>query len=181
MIPVHHLVAILVVGVVAVIKTDKHVFFWGSEFSNFYQLGFTWRGIYFNCAEQAMMWSKADTFGDEETKKEILIYSEPKMHKKLGRQVKNFDDTIWASVRFELALEFLYCKYNQNPSLKKLLIDTYPRKMVEASPYDKVWGIGLSEYDQLMHDESNWKGENLLGKALDLVREKIINEEGITL
>jgi ribA/ribD-fused uncharacterized protein len=157
--------------------TDKHVFFWGGEFSNWHLSDFEWRGINFNCAEQAMMWCKADVFGDTESKKLILAEKNPRNQKKLGRQVVNFDDTIWSLCRYDLAISFLYAKYSQKENLRKLLIETHPKILVEASPYDTIWGIGMGieDYSQAdLDDESKWRGMNLLGRALTQVRQSLI-------
>ena len=85
---------------------------------------------------------------------------------------KNYKDKIWASRRYQAMVDALTAKF-QDPELKRILLNTGDRILVEASPYDRIWGIGLSEQSPFIYDEKNWKGQNLLGKALMEVREKL--------
>jgi len=142
----------------------KYKFFWNGPFSNWYPSDFTYNGIIFNCAEQAMMYEKAITFNDLETAKRILICLHPKEQKELGRRVKNFDPEIWNQNKFEKVKEILRCKFEQNPYLLDLLIRNKGLEFVEASPFDRIWGIGYDEQSALNNIDS-W-GENLLGKIL---------------
>lgn len=162
-------------------ETDEYVFFWSGPFSNwepstFYMmLGRS--PVQFNCAEQAMMFMKAQFFNDTETGKKILEAKSPKRQKELGRLVKNYDESDWVSVREYISQEFLLRKFFQNPKLLRLLRDTGNKHLVEASPYDAVWGIkmGIDKYPAIL-DRSNWKGLNLLGESLMQVRQILRHE-----
>jgi ribA/ribD-fused uncharacterized protein len=130
---------------------------------------------FFN-SEQAFMWEKAKFFDDYEIAEQLLSESNPKYAKALGRKVKNFDDTMWAVASFPAMIVVNFAKWNSSPHLKELLISTHPKKLVEASPFDKIWGVGLAQDNDLILDEKNWKGMNLLGKVLMNVRREIMEE-----
>lgn len=150
--------------------TDKHVFFYGGIYSNWFPCEFIWKDIKFNCSEQAMMWAKAMVFGDGESAKKIMQTKHPSEQKALGRKVKNFDPNAWEQVCVDLVTEICYCKFSQNKHLAlQMLKDGFGRKFVEASPYDKAWGIGLAVHDDRVLNESNWDGSNYLGICLDTV------------
>jgi len=116
------------------------------------------------------MWYKANIFGDTQTQTLIENQTNPKEVKKLGRLVKGFDETKWCELRTGSMFIVCYNKFDQNKAMKKELLETGSRHLVEASPYDKVWGVGLEENDPLILDEKNWRGLNLLGKVLMDVR-----------
>lgn len=153
-----------------VVETNTHIYFWGSIFSNFYYTMFQYKGIKVNTSEQAFMLAKAVTFNDKSTAKLIADSRTPQEAKKLGRLVKNYNDNIWDSKRYQIMVEVLKEKFN-NPELKKALLSTKDKILVEGSPYDKIWGVGLHYKDEKIKDEKNWKGQNLLGKALMEVRD----------
>ena len=159
-------------------QTDDYVFFWSGPFSNWHAAEFYMpvdgAGIKMNCSEQAMMYIKAILFKDYESAKEIRKTKDPSRQKALGRAVKNFDAAVWDSQREKISDQFLLRKFYQNEDLKKVLLDTGNRIIVEASPYDKVWGIGMgvNNYPDIL-DQSKWKGQNLLGKSLMRVRDII--------
>ncbi len=160
--------------------TDGYTFFWAGPFSNWHPANFVmgFRDHYkFNCAEQAMMFSKAFMFGDNEVADKILKTKKPGEQKALGRAVRNYNEEQWAEKREWVVDEILYQKFTQNEDLKNILLETGDRIIVEASPYDKVWGIamGVDKYPEIL-DQNNWKGQNLLGKCLMRVREKIRKE-----
>lgn len=157
--------------------TDKHVFFWGSEFSNFYPCKFTVNEIEFNCSEQYFMWRKAKYFNDDESAEKILKASRPEEQKKLGRNVKNFDNVKWEKEREDAMYQGVYNKFSQNPELKKLLLKYPNHKFVEASPYDRIWGIGMREDAFGVTNEDNWLGLNLLGKIISQVRDELKNKQ----
>jgi len=142
----------------------KYKFFWHGIFSNWHESPFHISGRKFNCGEQYMMYAKASVFLDYDTTKKILKTKNPKEQKKLGRQVKNYDERVWASRRYELVKRGLRQKFLQNPELKEELLKFHGYEMVEASPYDRIWGIGYKESDAL--DNIDKWGENLLGKML---------------
>jgi ribA/ribD-fused uncharacterized protein len=153
--------------------TNKYVFFWGSEFSNWYPVIFNYKNLRFANSEQAFMYEKALFFGDNESAEMILKSKSPSTAKSLGRRIKNYNDAKWAEVRYEFMVDVVLAKFEQNPSLKEALLSTGNRTIVEASPEDRIWGIGMHWTDEGVLDEKNWKGLNLLGKALMDVREKL--------
>lgn len=158
--------------------TDKYVFFWRGVFSQWHRSFFVVDNIRYNAAEQYMMASKARLFNDQETLLKIMSTSDVREQKHLGRVVKNFNADIWADKCLDIVIKGNYAKFSQNPDMKNDLLDTGDRIMVEASPYDKIWGIGIGEDHPDILDESKWQGTNLLGKALMAVRERIRNENG---
>lgn len=155
--------------------TDKHIFFWGEWPSNWFKCHFTVDGREFFNSEQYFMWVKAITFGDTEIAEEILVKGKnPKVAKVLGRKVKNYDDKVWNEKRYQVMVDANMHKFSQNKDLKELLLnkELEGKHFCEASPLDTVWGLGVGESEAL-DDQSNWKGQNLLGKVLDEVREKL--------
>jgi len=163
--------------------TDKHVFFYGGFLSNFAESIFDYTDFgethEFFCSEQCFMWCKAKFFGDNETAEKILAEkSDPMVVKMLGREVKNYDDEKWDSVRFRYMFNAVYAKMSQNIPMKEALCNPkYDGKtFVEASPYDAIWGIklGMKTPLDVLDDERNWRGKNLLGQVINKVREKLI-------
>lgn len=146
--------------------TDKYVFFWGGVFSNWYPANFVVDGWQFSNAEQYFMFEKAVYFNDVETASLILEESDPKKAKILGRRVKGFDEKSWDKVCVESMMRAITQKFAQNEDLKSELLKYKDKVFVEASPYDKKWGVGLSEDNPLILDKANWKGKNLLGECL---------------
>lgn len=156
--------------------TDTHIYFWDTFLSNFYACEFTVDGQkYFN-SEQFFMAEKARTFKDEKTLKEILEEKAPLKCKKLGRKIKGFDNELWDSLRVAAMEKACYAKFSQNCELRNKLLFTENKTLVEASPYDKIWGIGLHWKDDRVLDREEWKGRNLLGKALMKVRAQLREE-----
>jgi len=153
--------------------TDKFVFFWDGSFSNWSYAKFKLLGHSFSNSEQAFMWLKAMCFLDENTASKILLETSPKGVKDLGRQVKGYDDTKWNTLRCEMMYNACLEKFAQNEDLKKELLATSNRILIEASPYDKIWGIGMGENEAGIEDEKNWKGLNLLGQTLMKVRDRL--------
>ncbi len=144
--------------------------FYGGPFSQWAKSPFTIDRIEFNCAEQWMMFNKALLFGDQETADKIMSTNRPDRQKSFGRQVKNFNDRQWMQVAYNLVVEGNRAKFEQNPDFANHLESTGSCIIVEASPWDKRWGIGLAEDDPRALDESQWQGDNLLGKAIMQVR-----------
>ena len=164
--------------------TDKHVFFWGEWPSNWFHSHFVverdGKKLNFYNSEQYFMYEKALAFGDKEIAMKILFEgNNPKMAKSLGRQVRNYDDKVWDKLRYQVMVDANYFKYSQNEELKQLLLnpELNGKHFCEASPKDLLWGCGLHESDQLIDDEKNWKGQNLLGKVLDEVRNRLLEEK----
>jgi len=143
---------------------NKYTFFWNGIFSNWHKAFFTVDGITFNCGEQFMMYKKAITFNDYETAEKVLIEQYPRNQKKLGRLVKNFNAKTWSNLCYNIVKDGLREKFNQNPEMKAYLLSCKDTIIVEASPEDKIWGIGYGEWEALDNID-NW-GENLLGRML---------------
>ncbi len=167
--------------------TDTHVFFWGGELSNWSDCQFKYKGLTFYNSEQAFMWEKAMYFNDIDTAEQILRTPNPKLNKALGRRVKNFNAEAWAIVSFPIMVAVNYAKYSQaeksndvryihSRRARKILLETGDKTIVEASPYDKIWGIGLGLDNDDCLEESKWVGLNLLGKALMEVRKMLSDE-----
>jgi ribA/ribD-fused uncharacterized protein len=145
-----------------------------SPFSQWYRCTFTASELTFNCAEQYMMHGKAVLFGDADVAAEILAAAHPKQQKALGRKVKNFDDAVWKRERLNIVMAGSRLKYTQNEALKSQLLATAGTELVEASPYDRIWGIGLSAKDPRAQDPATWRGQNLLGKILTKLRDDLL-------
>jgi ribA/ribD-fused uncharacterized protein len=164
----------------------EYFFFWGhtqkkegiidkSCFSQWFPAAFTISGILYPTAEHWMMAKKAELFNNEETVKEILATEKPAVAKELGRKVRNFDAGKWSDASYQIVVEGNRQKFLQNNSLKDFLIRTGEQILVEASPVDAIWGIGLSQSDADASNPFKWKGTNLLGFALMEVRDFINN------
>lgn len=145
-------------------KGNKYIFFWNGIFSNWYMSDFTIDNITYNCGEQYMMHKKALYFQDYKAASDVLKTDIPREQKKIGRKVKNYHNDFWCKVRFEIVKIGLKEKFNQNPDLKNYLLKYKDHIIVEASPYDRVWGIGYYDNEAISNID-NW-GENLLGKVL---------------
>lgn len=148
-----------------------YVLFWRGWPSQWYPSAFNIGGIDYNCTEQFMMSEKARLFGDNKALGQILNTRSPKEHKEWGRRVKGFDKDLWNNVAKEIVFLGNLAKFTQNKDLMEQLIATENRILVEASPYDTVWGIGLSETDPDATDPKKWKGTNWLGEVLMKVRD----------
>ena len=140
-------------------------------FSNWYQSKYHHNGYTYSCVEQEMMHCKAIIFGDVETANEILKAETPGEMKKLGRQIKNYDDKVWSEKRYQIVYEAVYAKFTQDKQLTTVLLGTGDDFIAEAASYDRIWGIGYSANDA-WPNVSKW-GENLLGKALMQVRSEL--------
>ncbi|MCL4134722.1 UNVERIFIED_CONTAM: hypothetical protein GTU68_023988 [Idotea baltica] len=121
-----------------------------------------------------MMYYKAKLFDDFEMMEKIMETTSPARVKKLGRKVKGFDEEIWRKNRRKIVEKVLLHKFKQNKDILVKLLSTKGSKLYEASPYDKIWGIGLVESNARLMDKSRWPGENLLGELLMKVRSKLI-------
>lgn len=129
--------------------------------------------IKFNCSEQAMMYYKATFFDDTETAFKILSAKHPSEQKSLGRQVKNFDVELWNTKARNIVYDCCLLKFKQNPDLFEALMATDGMLLVEASPTDKIWGIGRGGYEEDLNDVKTWKGSNWLGEVLTRLRENL--------
>ena len=166
-------------------KPIKFLLFWGhrpskngettkSCFSQWWEINFTIDRIIYKSTEHYMMAEKARLFNDVIILKKILECKSPAAVKNLGRQVKNFNSEIWNNNRFKIVKKANYHKFNQNNDLKTYLIQTKNRILVEASPVDKIWGIGLATDSENAQNPKKWRGLNLLGFALMEVRDQLI-------
>lgn len=163
-------------------ETLKFLCFWGHQpnkngsigkscFSQWWEAPFEIEEISYPTAEHYMMAGKARLFKDDEILQEILSVIHPHDVKKLGRKVKNFSPEQWNEHKFDIVLKANHAKFSQNESLKKYLLNTKDRIIVEASPVDPVWGIGMSSDNPNITNPNNWKGDNLLGYILMEVRD----------
>ena len=141
--------------------------------SNWYLSPFTIDGKHFSSAEQFMMYSKAICFSDEAVAAQILATDNVAEIKALGRQVSNYDEHIWNGIRQIVVYEGLMAKFSQNKDLKDKLKDTGQAILAECAVRDLIWGVGLSMKDPRRFDKSKWRGKNLLGYTLMMVRERL--------
>jgi len=163
----------------------KFLFFWGhsknpkdeigkSCFSQWFELPFTVDGVVYKTAEHWMMAGKALLFDDLIAFDKIIDAGSPAEAKKMGRSVKGFDDLVWRKRRVDIVVTGNIHKFNQHPDYKTYLVNTSDRILVEASPVDPIWGIGLSKDDEHINNPHCWKGENLLGFALMETRDFLV-------
>ncbi|WP_405456855.1 NADAR family protein [Streptomyces sp. NBC_00101] len=174
-----------------VARTDRgerveYLHFWGhrplpdgsvgaSCLSQWWPSPFTVDGVTYPSAEHWMMAGKARLFGDAEAERAALGAGSPAAAKKAGRLVRDFDETVWVRERFGLVVAGSVHKFGQDPRLRAYLLATGTRVLVEASPLDRIWGIGLAKDDERAADPRRWRGLNLLGFALMEARERLRN------
>ena len=149
----------------------KYTFFWGGIYSNWYKADMLLDNIIFTSNEQYMMWIKATVFGDHATAGKILATNDSKKQKELGRQVVGYNDGIWIAMREHVVYNGLKQKFLQNPDLLEQLKEDKDTIFVEASPEDRVWGIGYDKENALANID-NW-GQNLLGKLLNKLADEL--------
>lgn len=145
--------------------------------SQWYPCDFTVEGITYHTAEQYMMARKALLFGDDEAYGKIMAARSPKTCKALGRGVRNFDPAKWDLHKYDIVVTANVAKFSQNEEFKEYLLSTGDAVIVEASPWDRIWGIGRKEDTFGITNPDNWNGTNLLGFALMEARD-IIREAG---
>ena len=159
----------------------RYLLFWGHQpskdgsipqscLSQWFAASFEIEGIVYSTAEHWMMASKARLFSDDESFQLILTSPDPKTAKTLGRKVKGFDGDVWDANCRRLVTEGNVAKFGQNSTLRAYLLSTDNLMLVEASPYDQIWGIGLKATDEKAKHPDTWEGQNLLGFALMDVR-----------
>ncbi|WP_087098639.1 NADAR family protein [Nocardiopsis sp. JB363] len=164
----------------------KYVYFWGHEpspdgvtatsLSQWWSADFTIDGLTYRTAEHFMMAEKARLFGDTETAERIIAAAHPEQAKELGREVRDFDEETWERERFEIVVRGNLAKFGQNEDLLEFLLGTKERVLVEASPHDRVWGIGMGWDDENAERPRHWRGRNLLGFALMEARARLAAE-----
>jgi ribA/ribD-fused uncharacterized protein len=170
-------------------RAVKYLFFWGHRpqrdgllgpecLSQWWPAAFTVDGKQFATAEHYMMWRKATLFGDGEIAGRILSAKHPHRAKELGRQVRGFDQHLWEQRRFDIVVDGSVAKFGQHEQLRELLLGTGERVLVEASPVDRIWGIGLAARDPRAVDPVAWRGQNLLGFALMRARQILDDGRG---
>lgn len=152
---------------------EKYKFFWKGNLSQWAKSTFTQDGITFECAEQYMMYYKAVLMNDKQTGDEILKSKTPKEQKDLGRKIRNFNQNVWDANKVQIVYNGNYLKFTQNPKLLDELLATDGLLLVEASPFDNIWGIAMDEETASRTFPENWKGENLLGRILTKLREDL--------
>ncbi|MFF0463561.1 NADAR family protein [Streptomyces mexicanus] len=162
----------------------RYLCFWGhrprrdgqvgaSCLSQWWPAPFTVDGVTYATAEHWMMAGKARLFGDAEAERRVLAAGHPAEAKKAGRLVRGFDEETWARERYRIVVEGSVHKFAAHPELREFLLNTGEKVLVEASPVDRVWGIGLAADDEAATDPERWKGANLLGFALMEARERL--------
>ena len=164
---------------IAALQAGAHVeylFFWGHQdkgtsitracLSQWYPASFEVEGVCYPTAEHWMMAEKARLFRDQEALEAILAAEDPRDVKRAGRGVRGFDQGIWEQHRFDIVAQGNLRKFEQNPDLLSWLLGTGDRVLVEASPRDQVWGIGVGAQNPDARDPRKWRGLNLLGFAL---------------
>lgn len=156
--------------------SEKFTLFYGGYFSQWYRSSpdqFVIDGVTYNCAEQFMMAEKARLFGDKESLERIMRENHPKDQKAIGRQVKDFNVEKWDAISRNCVYLGNYAKFTQNKGLLLELMSTEGTTLVEASPTDRIWGIGRSMDDPLAYDKNQWLGKNWLGQVLTKLRDNI--------
>jgi len=164
----------------------KIIYFWGHTpnpkkitaacFSQWYDCYFEVGGAQYHTTEQYMMASKARLFGDNEVFNEIMEANNPNDYKKLGRKVRGFIPESWDAKKYDIVVEGNKAKFGQNVDIREFLLSTGEAILAEASPYDKIWGIGLDRETAMKGSAEQWLGENLLGCALMEVRDWLRTE-----
>lgn len=160
----------------------KYLPFWGHQprpdgvigvgcLSQWWPVQFTVDGVVFVTAEHYMMWRKALLFDDYDIAEKVLAAKHPGAAKKLGRSIRGFSDETWVEHRFGIVVSGNQAKFGQHEELRRFLLNTGNRVLVEASPVDRIWGVGLTADDPRIESPAEWKGLNLLGFALMEVRE----------
>jgi len=163
-------------------RSIKFLYFWGHTnkhneavgkfcFSQWFEMPFSVDGVLYKTAEHWMMANKALLFEDFKSWKKIVNAHKPGEVKELGRNVLGFDEIVWRQNRYEIVVKGNIHKFNQHPTYAEYLLQTGDRILVEASPVDKIWGIGLSQDNEYADTPELWEGENLLGFALMEVRD----------
>ncbi len=162
----------------------QYLLFWGHTprkdgqigkecLSQWWQVSFEVAGVTYASAEHYMMAGKSRLFGDAATLAEILRAPTPKDAKALGRKVSPFDGPTWDRECFDIVVQGNLAKFGQNEALRAFLLGTGDKVLVEASPYDRIWGIGMAETTPGAQDPAQWRGRNLLGFALMQARDQL--------
>ena len=160
-------------------QTDRFVLFWGGWPSQWHPARFAVDGVAYSCCEQYMMAEKARVFGDEDALAKVLASESPREQKAIGRRVANFDPAVWTGVCRGIVYAGNLARFSQDPEARATLMATGDRTIVEASPLDRIWGIGLAPDSPRALDPAQWRGTNWLGVALTQVRDTLrASDEG---
>ena len=162
----------------------RFLFFWGHTparpggidehcLSQWWPAPFTSDGVTYRTAEHFMMAEKARLFRDAQALARVLAATSPAAAKQAGRAVRGFDEARWRAARFDIVVRGSVAKFAAHPALRRFLVDTGTRVLVEASPTDCIWGIGLAASDADAADPARWRGLNLLGFALMEARARL--------
>jgi len=157
-----------------VVETDECVLFWSGWPSQHAPATFEVCGVWYNCTQQYLMAERARMFGDADRLDDIMWSRDPVQQTVLGHAVKNCDEARWRRAVPAMLLRGNMAKYAQNATLKRLLLATHPKVLVQASPYDTVYGVGLTPHDPRALDPEHWRGLNLLGTALMQTRQTLL-------
>lgn len=163
---------------------DEIITFWGHQvahnasitkscLSQWWQSEFKYSSSRYFCSEQFMMAVKARLFGDKEANEKIMLSNNPKEIKLIGRDIQGFSNEKWDMMKYDVVFRGNYEKFIQNSDLKNYILETGNKLIIEASPVDNIWGVGLDEKDERILNPKHWRGENLLGFALMHVRSEI--------
>lgn len=163
------------------------LFFWGHTpktpgavdnacLSQWFPAAFEIDGVRYATAEHFMMAEKARLFRDEAALRVVLASATPAAAKKAGRAVKNFDDQAWSRARSEAVVRGNLAKFDQNAAMGAHLKSTGRKILVEASPRDRIWGIGMGASNPDARHPAKWRGQNLLGFALVQARRQLFGE-----
>lgn len=166
----------------------EYFFFWGhtpkqegkvdkSCLSQWFPAPFVVDAVTYRTAEHWMMANKALLFGDQEAFRETIETVKPAVAKSIGRKVRNFDDTIWKDKRYQIVVDGSYHKFSQHIDLRQFLLYTGNKVIVEASPRDRIWGIGMGQDNPDVLNPFKWRGSNLLGFALMEARDRLLQEK----
>ena len=162
----------------------EYLFFWGhtpkeadcvdqSCLSNWFPAPFEVDRVRYPTTEHFMMAEKARLFSGAEFREKIILAETPREAKALGREVRGFTDDVWVASRFEIVVAGNLAKFEQNPEMGRFLVETGSTVLVEASPRDRIWGIGMGRNNEHATDPAHWRGLNLLGFALMEVRSRL--------
>ncbi|MDF2191057.1 NADAR family protein [Paraflavitalea sp. CAU 1676] len=164
----------------------EYFYFWGhtpkqagtvdkSCLSQWFPASFEVDGVTYLTAEHWMMAHKALLFGDREAFEEVISCIKPAVAKEIGRKVRNFDDATWKEKRYAIVVEGSYHKFSQHEELRQFLLYTGQKIIVEASPRDRIWGIGMGQNNPDAMNPFKWRGGNLLGFALMEARDRLLS------
>jgi ribA/ribD-fused uncharacterized protein len=166
---------------------ERFTFFWYGPFSQWEPSRFSLDGVEYSCAEQFMMAEKARGFGDDEVLAQILKAEDPATHKRLGREVRGFSVDDWQEEQangrplcWNLVWRGNMAKFSQNEHLLQDLLATAGATLVEASPHDRIWGVGLAEDDPRIQSREGWLGRNWLGEVLTAARAQLVANPGVS-